>query len=306
MNLNEEIICGHLVTAEKKKINAVYLELLQEFDRLCEAHGLTYWLVYGALIGAVRHKGFIPWDDDVDILLPREDFDRLQAMTNADFGVKEPYFLQNENTDPTYHQPLMRFRRSDTSAVMNYDLVRLREYPHKNSYNMGMCLSIFPLDRVPKNRRSFALRRKIAYIIMGIDYRANRSKKDKPLFHKLCRAIEMVVGPRNMVNLMHACYRCPEAKAGNTVNSLDGFYTENCQWPAEDFRETLRMPFEDITVPVPSGYDHFLTVTYGDYMQLPPEEKRIDKHGGFMRADVPYKKAVELLLSGEADMAAPL
>ena len=150
MNMNEEIKCGFLVTEERKHLNAVFLDMLQEFGRLCRQAGMTWWMHYGGLIGAVRHQGFIPWDDDIDLIMPREDFDRLLTMTNQQFGAAERYFLQNPVTDPGNVESLLRFRRSDTTSIRDYDVVRLEQTPGRIPYNMGMSLAIFPLDIYPK------------------------------------------------------------------------------------------------------------------------------------------------------------
>lgn len=295
MNMHDEYICDYLVSAKQKRINTAYLDLLREFDRLCKKANITYWVYFGTLLGAVRHQGFIPWDDDVDIMVPRKDFDRLLAMTNEEFGAEAPYFLQNPVNDPRYYQPLMRFRKSDTTAIMDYDLVLLKEYPKDAQYNMGLCLSLFPLDECPKSDLARWIRKKIAYVLLGIYYRGSCSAKEKPLFHIICRAAEKVIGPKNIMTMIHACFRVKKPN-GKMVNCVDGFYPAPHHWPAEDFRETILLPFEDLMVPAPVGYDDLLTNRYGNYMEFPPVEQRVNKHDGFLSADMPYTEAQHMLL----------
>ena len=298
MNLNDEVICGHLVTAQKKRTNAVYLDLLQEFGRLCQQAGLTYWVAFGSLLGAVRHRGFIPWDDDVDILMPRKDFDKLLRISNEEFGAKEPYFLQTPHTDPSFQQRILRFRRSDTSYITQYDLNMIKKLPDGKPYNMGLALAIFPLDNYPKSRllQSFQLR--IAR--MGVSFRTDSNYgKKKPLTNALLKVANIFMTEKNIVRFIHWMYRlCPKNRSG-LVQSFEGFYDECEIWPAEAFSGTVWLPFEDIMIPAPSGYEQILTIIYGDYMQFPPLEQRVDKHADFMSADIPYTEALPKFLRGE-------
>lgn len=301
MNLEEEVQCGHLVTAEKKRANAVYLDLLQEFGRLCQRAGLTWWLFYGSLIGAVRHKGFIPWDDDVDIMMPRPDFDRLLRISNKDFGAQEPYFLQTPHTDPSFQQRILRFRRSDTSYITQYDLNMIAKAGGK-PYNMGLALAIFPLDNVPKNKLHLAAQQQIAQ--MGVSFRTDKGySKKRPVINALFKAADAIITERAIVRFMQWLYRSCRKNRTGLMQSYDGFYSQCCQWPSADFDSTIMLPFEDIEVPAPAGYDDILTATYGDYMQFPPLEERVEPHAIRMTADVPW--AVSLAqLSSEASVPA--
>lgn len=299
MNMNAEYICDYLVTAEQKKINRVYLDLLQEFDQLCKKNGLTYWLSYGGLIGAVRHKGFIPWDDDIDLMMPREDFDRLQAMTQEDFGAAAPYFLQNLTTEPHCLQSLIRFRRSDTSDIRNYDLLYVKEHPKAPIYNMGINLAIFPIDIIPGTKKKEVLQKKITYLLRGISYRTNEPDPNKPLQHKICSAVVRLVGTKRFLTFFHSMYRRFNTDGSDTLQIYDGLYDSPQRFSAEIFEQTLYLPFEDITVPVPKGYDTFLRSAYGDYMQLPPIENRVPGHGGHTLPDTAYPEALKALLEAQ-------
>ena len=299
MNLEGEYKCGYYISPEQKRINAVYLDLLNTFDSLCARAGLTYWLYGGALIGAVRHKGFIPWDDDVDLIMPRADFDRLQAMTNADFGAGTPYFLQNFTTDPGCAQSLIRFRRSDTADIRDYDLSYARSHPGQPPYNMGINLAVFPLDSLPESAFVRKLQAKAAYALRGVFYRAILPDPAKPAQHALCAMICRVLGEMNMMKLIHWLYRAPKRVCADRLQSFDGLYDCGLIWSSKLFRETVLLPFEDILVPAPVGYHEFLTVTYGDYMQLPPEEKRVAPHDGHTDPAAPYPAVLEALLSGK-------
>ena len=296
MNLNEEVLCGFRVTEEQKHINAVYLDLMREFDRLCKQNGLTYWLVYGGLIGAVRHKGFIPWDDDIDLMMPRRDFDRLQKMTSAEFGAEEPYFLQNATTQPERETILLRLRRSDTTNIRGTDWENIRKNGGTTE-NLGISLAVFPLDNYPRHDWVFRFQRglfQLSFIIL----KHYHSEKRGPL-RFAARCIVGLIGKRRF-NIIRQAYRLTRKNRSGKVHSFHTFYPgSNTLFDAEDFRETVYLPFEDMLVPVPAGYDHLCRVTYGDYMELPPVEARRLPHGGVVRWDMPYREAVRRLLDGE-------
>lgn len=299
MNMEGETICGYYVSPEQKKINAVYIDLIREFDRLCRRAGLTWWMYGGGLIGAVRHKGFIPWDDDIDLLMPRADFDRLRAMTNEEFGAEAPYFLQNFTTEPACVNALIRFRRSDTTDIRPEHISHMRQRKLTEApYNMGINLAVFPLDAVPESEFLRRGQKALVYLLWGIFYRANRPNPKRPVQAFLCRIAYRLIGEMNIMKLTHWLYRAPRRVRPDEVQNYDGLYSGRLRWPKSDFAETVYLPFEDIEVPAPVGYDDVLRATYGDYMQLPPEEQRSSPHGGVIDPDRPYPEVLAGLLAG--------
>ncbi len=299
MNLNDEVICGYLVTAEQKRINRCYLELLQEFDRLCREHNLKYYMFFGGLIGAARHKGFIPWDDDIDLIMPRRDFERLACMTQERFGAKEPYFLQNPVTDPTNIDTLVRFRRSDTTSIREEDWDDLVTKKIDPPYHLGLGLSILPLDNVPRGKFAKKVQLTVSKVLSSVFYRAYEPAGEKPFRWFISRIPAALLGYKNFFLFRHLPYRLCGKNRSGMVQVFDGFYHGSTAFMAEDFEETVLLPFEDMMVPAPAGYDRILRQTYRDYMQFPPEDKRRPPHASIFSTDTPYPETVASLRRGE-------
>ena len=133
--LEEEERNGFLVTRERKKLWIVILDLFLEFKRVCDKYGLRYYPCYGFLLGAVRHHGFIPWDDDLDVCMPRNDYERFLKLS---YEFRNPYFLQIPETDPGYFYGMAKIRNSNTTAII--------QMFHYQGFNHGVWFSVFPMD----------------------------------------------------------------------------------------------------------------------------------------------------------------
>lgn len=140
----EEIRCDFLVDQKRKKVWATELLMLERLDEVCRKHDITYWAFYGTLLGAVRHQGFIPWDDDIDLVMFRDDYERFQAIGPKEF--REPYFFQCPYTDRRIW-PISKIRDSRTTGI---------QFQGLRDMHQGIFIDIFPLDSVPDGvNRSF-------------------------------------------------------------------------------------------------------------------------------------------------------
>lgn len=297
-NFEEQIICEFCVTSEQKHINYVYLELLKEFEKLCKKQNITYYVSYGALIGAIRHKGFIPWDDDVDILVPRPDFNKLAEMSNEEFGAVFPFFLQTPKNDPQYGDLAIRFRKSDTAFFTSDDVQVLKRNEYKPQYNLGISISIMPLDAFPRHIMGQKLQLFFTKGLGSLIYRYNlRAGRFVPL-KIACIAIGKVVGAKNLSKIFHSFYSVYNIEKADKVQSFEGHYRAHTLWDRELYEKVIYVPFEDITIPVPAGYDRILRETYGNYMEFPPEEKRIGKHAYYVSWSESYIDAAKKLRDG--------
>ena len=270
--LDEEIRCGYLVTTEMKKVWAVMLDLLAEFDRVCKKHGIKYFASGGTMLGAIRHKGFIPWDDDIDVMMFREDYDKLLEVGPREF--LHPFFFQNKFTDPCCVDLISKLRNTETTALI------ANEVGTKYNYNRGIFIDIFPLDFLPDDQEAF---KDLICNVEKCKKRMYRIGKELGIFtptqsvvsgtiknflHKLLsnkRERYLDDYRQAFMDLESACRKYKDQKHGK-VAAL-AFSLNQCDIKSyEDNEVVVPMDFEFLKIPVGTGYDHALKVKYGDYM----------------------------------------
>lgn len=254
---------GYLVSAEMKKVWAVELDLLRVFLNYCQRHGLRCWVEGGTLLGAVRHKGFIPWDDDLDVAMMREDYDRMCQIGND--GLSAPYFLQTAWSDIDYHRGHAQLRRSDTAAIRPSDSYQ--------PFNQGIFIDIFPLDAVPDNRQLVHEHRKRCQKLLKF----LKAKNTHCITSGRLTLIFRKIKARYLIKRNGWLYYY--TKAEDEVRGLARYphtqvaeltsLGEEPRWDKEIFNETVMLPFEDIMVPAPGDYDAFLRNSFGPNYMTP-------------------------------------
>lgn len=288
--LDEEKRCDYLVTREMKKVWAVMLDLLSEFDRVCNKYGLKYQASWGTLLGAVRHKGFIPWDDDLDVQMFRDDYNKLCAIAPNEF--KHPYFFQSRKTDPLTGFFCCKLRNSETTAIAPWEKHSVM------NYNKGIFIDIFPVDIVPDNedeRNSFFRRvenKRTSVINVG---RKMGIFSQTPNFFRqmLKRLIHQILSSYRNKHIVDLLREYDELE--RLCSSYNGIDSKFVSMPMfrnshskvfffEDYKESTLMDFEFLKIPVAQNYDHALQQLYGDYHQLVITHN----HTAIIDAEKPY------------------
>ena len=279
-----EVRCDFLVSTERKKIWAIELDLLLRFDEVCKRHGLKYFLAEGSLLGAIRHKGFIPWDDDTDVVMFREDYEQLLTLADE---FPEPYFLQIPGKDVGYYFSFAKLRNSNTTAV---------GIPFRfEKFNQGIGIDIFVLDVVDIGKDEIGYLRIADLIHENSTYmrRSNINPTEEDI-----RRISSCgdVDPRANLDEINQIATLHKGICTDHVGIM------NCTiypfvrhvWRKEAFDGSAFFPVEGFRFPVPSGFDHILSTTYGDYLTFPPKEQRGQWHKTTeINPDVPYRKYLQ-------------
>jgi len=265
---------GYYVDEKMKKVWAVELELLEQFMDICENHGLRYYAIGGTLLGAVRHKGFIPWDDDIDVGMPREDYDRFLQL-EAEFTY--PYRLVTPMNDD-YYRAHAQIRHCKTTGYPKID--------EKQSCNKGIFIDIFPLDGVTDSKLAFAVqmfRMKLLNRILVNYYYFDTVHTNPPFVKKLFHKAVCVVMKRCGIKRVYARYDRIAAKYSQKNTKKVGelsilFGDTRYHWPRQVFMETVEFSFEHLKLKAPKEWDEFLHNTFGAYQSIPENKKERALH----------------------------
>lgn len=261
------------ITIDESK--QIQLDLLSDIHSFCEENGLTYYLMFGSLIGAVRHKGFIPWDDDIDICMPRKDYLAFQEKYNQkpQRSCSKAIFCE---TEKNYYYPFGKL--IDTRTILNESV--------NSNCELGVYVDIFPLDYLSQNNlKNVIARHKLLFfrnvLCLNLLPGSNRRKGIKKILHALLNKVSFLVNMNLVSCIMNSVARRVN-KEGN--GELIGIIANvdkngiNRNYKAEWFDHKSLIKFEDRNVYIPASYNDILTHIYGDYMTLPPVENRISLH----------------------------
>ncbi len=256
------------------EIKKYELDILIDVADFCNNHGLRYFIAYGTLIGAARHKGFIPWDDDIDIQMPRPDYDKFLSLYNGKGKNNKIYKVVNPYDKDSKHTfaKVVDLRTNKIEKGILY----------KRGESLGIDIDIFPMDGQPDDDKEF-LRyynkkykqyKRFSYIVNNYQ---NRSWKGKIVFAIPC-VINRLVGKRRILNRISR-YNVYEYDCSKYVGATAGlFNSKNNRFKKAWFENFVELDFENYKFKVPCGYHEILTQMYGDYMELPPKEQQVTHH----------------------------
>lgn len=286
----EEVICDFFVDSFRKRIWAVSLDLLFRFDEVCRKHQLKYTLAYGSLLGAIRHNGFIPWDDDIDIFMPREDYEKLKLLKDE---FQSPYFLQIPGQNG-YYFSFAKLRNSNTTS--------LSQAFRYESFNQGFSLDIFILDSYNPETIDEDLE-SVKTLVAECSALMRRScphpsEKDLDFF----RRFPVIRNGAEIIQEMDDILRKHEESGMDHYVCLCNLIYDYHRglFYKKDIDEVQDILFYGHPVLIPLNYDSVLKTIYGDYMKLPPVEERGKWHSGSIYdPDRPYTEYVKELWDKE-------
>lgn len=253
---------------EISEIKRHSLNVLKKIKEICEKENLKYFLTYGTLIGAIRHSGFIPWDDDVDIMMPREDYEKFVTYCINNKEALNPFELFHYKTCKKYIYGIARF--SDSNYI-------IKSHIHKDC-GMGIFVDIYPIDAEFRQRDIFKVFLLRMYRVI-LENKIMLYNKDFKLFKKikifLIKILSLPFSRRfilkKMDNLVKKNKYSNSQKVGCVLWDLDRYHPYI-------LKETISHRFEDDYFAIPKEYDAMLKNTYGDYMTLPVESEQIPTH----------------------------
>lgn len=249
------------------------LDLLLYFKKICDENGLKFFLCGGCCIGAVRHKGFIPWDDDIDVFMFRDDYEKLETIWNQKADTKNHLYSRTSKDE---------FTRLQFATISDENTTFIKQRQSDLDISHGIRIDIFPLDGCPKSR----IKRKIQ-IFWALIYSMFIVGEPHISRGKLLKAISSIMlfafkTPRSRYRIWRFAQR---QMSKYKIEHCDNV-TELCAWyqymvneyPKSAFISAEYLNFEGHELPLPIGYDTYLTMAFGDYNMLPPKEKQVAKH----------------------------
>lgn len=258
-----------------EEIHAGMLSILKKVIEICDKLHIEYYLAYGSLIGAVRHQGFIPWDDDLDIMMMRKDYDKFLSYCNRHEETLYPFRVMNYHNTEGYPFAISRF----------CDLSYRMEMEDGNDYGMGMFIDIYPLDGRGTTMNSWAnkyydIKRRILGLGLYYSYEKSVVPQKGNIIKRSLRNI-LCVCARKMktqyfINAFEKMARKHSVEDSKYVSCI--IWVTSRYYPKSWFQESVYLDFEGTKVKAPKEYHKLLTTIYGDYMELPPKEKRVPYH----------------------------
>lgn len=253
------------------EVKKIEVEILCVIDDFCKKNNICYSLAYGTLIGAIRHKGFIPWDDDIDLWMSRDDYNRF-----IESWLKNPvegYILQNTDLESDFNQNFTKIRKDNSAFIQS-------EEEKQKHYHKGIFVDIFPLDRVSKTKVGI-VKQKIYAVLTMLFYRKFSPPNERGLKKIISKMLLTIVPKSQYDNLRKYFEKKYLSLCGDQTCKFISNSTYECLNLYYDFdmMDTfVDLEFEGKRFPAVAKWDHALKVEYGDYMKLPPKEERVWKH----------------------------
>lgn len=294
----EELLCGHLVTTEMKKLWSIELGCLAELQRICKKHNIRYYASGGTLLGAVRHKGFIPWDDDIDVVMFAEDYNRFCEVAPSE--LRHPYFFQDYKTEQGFGPSKARIRNSETTGCTQFDY----EIADKD-YNCGCFIDIFPMYGVESSFFRLLYQKLLILFwqlpITGYEMWKKSTRQGRRLWYMipfilLWKIFSIFTSHKGLCRrLLQACNIARHYEMVGLL-PFSGF-NKKWIWKKEWYGETIILPFEYTEIACPKEFDLILRQQFGDYMVF---QKGTAVHTMVLfDPDVPYRQKMKKIINSK-------
>lgn len=294
---HDEVRNGFLVTSNRKKLWNVQIGLIKEFDRICKKYGLRWFVAGGTLLGAARHKGFIPWDDDVDIVMLRPEYQKFQEVAQRE--VRYPYFLdcwfnhrleseKNCSVEPDPTLPLIpkESAKRAPGAPPFFPLIKLKdsrtlylEFPDRPTVNQAIFIDIFPMDPLPpfyskQSEINFEIARELLTATAVPEFMVKTMEENHPLlisydemkqFLRLPYKLRALKFEEFVSNTFFVSQQLGDLRDTTPIPKRPNVFGS---YASRNFEDVTYLPFETIEIPAPKDYDDFLTSYYGDWHQM--------------------------------------
>lgn len=260
-----------------REVQLISLDIAKNIDRICDEQGLRYYMCFGTLLGAVRHGGFIPWDDDIDLVMPRPDYEKFREYIRRNSSEIWPMKLYSIEDNEKY--PYMISRLSDERYIIDVE--------NEDSYGIGIFTDIYPLDGVGQTETEIIKRKNRATKFSSLCYLSTRQKcirdntksKKKIMIKPFAFWISKILGKMYFVRKLNEMVPVYEYDKSNYVGSLVwGSDGPRGIFPSEWLESYVKLKFEDVELRAPMEWDKVLSRLYKNYMELPPEKKRVAHH----------------------------
>lgn len=248
-----------------KEIHSIELDIIKDIDRVCRSNNIKYTIIGGTLIGAIRHKGFIPWDDDIDIAIPREDYKKFIDIYSKQKDAQFSIFENCINED--YYYPFIKISDNRTT---------LKENNYKEIKGLGVNLDVFPIDRVNSKDIQKKLK-KISFNHKGLSRCfVNQKESTKNILKRLLKQIIFFKDYNYYLkNIERLSQIDNDDKTCDLAGVLVNGTGEKDLFPIEIFDNYIDLKFENLELMAVKDYEVFLRHRFGDYMKLPPKEQQV-------------------------------
>lgn len=256
-----------------KDIQNKLLGILLYFSEFCKEHNLGFVLAGGTCLGAIRHRGFIPWDDDLDVFMLREDYEKLVPLWN-EFADTEKFALARSDEKINIHHDVTEIKDCNTTFINKHSV--------DLDINQGIMIDVIPLDAVAEGKAAGILQRLYAMLFSCYNFQRLPEHKSKAVYFASKIALGVVKSFKSRYKIWSFAEKKFTKYNGQGSNMVASFVESPAimkqHFPIEWFINPATAEFEGHIMPVPKNYNQYLTISYGDYMQLPPKEEQINRH----------------------------